>query len=209
MGLIKVQTDREVTTIKYSGTWKDEFLGGNNSVKDIHIFKSAQRVLLGQLLEPELDRLSASLVVVGDNPIASTRSTQLAASQEFWERLIELQPIIDKFKRSWKKKYGSHIWVDKKYQDKVIILTPIQQPVVEKETTETVAQTVVDAETTETVTEYEPKPVYVPYLGYFFVKNDDKSYTIFDKDDQVIEQPKKITSLVGVKKFIRNELPKV
>jgi hypothetical protein len=212
--LIKVETDKYGTTIMGSGHWTSKTTGELTSITNIHIFKSAQRVLTGQLSEPILDRLSSSLAPVGDCLIP-TQASQLIASSDFWERLIEIQPVVNKFKKSWKTKFGFHIWVDKKYSNVVITLKPLSvEPTVEPTPVEPNVEPTVEApseSTVETVeptvkpteiTEYETVEKAVKYKDYAYLKTDN-GYKIFDDENNELSAPI-LKSAIAAKKHIRD-----
>ena len=196
--LIKVETDKYGSTVIGSGNWTSKTTGELTSIKDIHIFKSAAKVLTGQLSEPILDRLSSSLASV-DIEQSPTQVRQLIASSDFWERLIEIQPVVNKFKKSWKAKYGFHIWIDKKYSDVVITLKPLSveapvEPTVEAPVEPTVKLT--------EVTDYETVEKAIKYKNYSYLKTDN-GYKIFDAENNVVPAPI-LKSAIAVKQHIRD-----
>ena len=208
--LIKVETDKYGSTVIGSGNWTSETTGELTSIKDIHIFKSAAKVLTGQLSEPILDRLSSSLASV-DIEQSPTQARQLIASSDFWERLIEIQPVVNKFKKSWKAKYGFHIWIDKKYSDVVITLKPLSveapvEPTVEAPVEAPVEPTV-EAPVEPTVkltevTDYETVEKAIKYKNYSYLKTDN-GYKIFDAENNVVPAPI-LKSAIAVKQHIRD-----
>lgn len=128
---VKVSVDKK--NIVTSDIWKNDN-GEVIKVFKYSTFNLARRVLTGQLSEPILDRLAAN-TAPSEPSINLLKATSILGIGEFWERLMELEPIVDEYSRLWEEKHTNVFWKSKSTKDRIIVLTPkiTQTPVIDKD----------------------------------------------------------------------------